>query len=418
MPRSSCEGSGRDIKAVDRRAVDMPHPFGSPNSARREAQPRRITVRDVSYSHQPARPRRLWLFLPAAALVVAAAAWCGLWYFAAGRAETEIATWRAREAQRGRVVACAQQEIGGFPFRIEVRCAEPSLAFRDPRLPGLRAKDALAAVQIYSPNLLIGEITGPLSVARADGAALASIGWRNAQVSVRGLVPPPERVSAVFDKITVDQLDSGAAARLALADHLEVHLRQAPRLPQDPPSFDLGLRLAAATVPPVPQLASTPFDADVSAVLRGLDDLSPKPLAQRLRELQAAGGRLEIRQARMAQGDIVAVGQGTLMLTAAGRLDGELNLTVAGLEQLVTALGLDQAVGRQAQSAANRLAPGLNLDKLLGSRGNAALAAAGVAMLGRPAELEGRKAVSLPLRFADGQVFFGPLLVGQMQPLF
>ncbi|MDQ2083877.1 DUF2125 domain-containing protein [Xanthobacteraceae bacterium Astr-EGSB] len=375
-------------------------------------------MRDVPYSYPPARPRRLWLILPVVTLVVLALAWCGLWYFAAGQAESEIAAWREGEAQRGRVITCASQEIGGFPFRIEVSCAEPSVAFRDPQLPALKAKNALAAVQIYQPNLLIAEISGPLAVTQASGTAIASIGWRDAQVSVRGLMPPPERVSAVFDKITADRLDAGAPERLAAAEHLELHVRQAPRLPADPPAFDLGLRLSGATVPQVPQLASAPLNADISAVLRGVDDLSPKPLAQRLREFQAAGGRLDIRQARVSQGEVVAVGQGTLRLTAAGRLDGELNLTVAGLDQLVTALGLDQAVARQTQGAANRLAPGLNLEKLLGSRGNAALAAAGVAMLGRPAELEGRKAVTLPLRFADGQVFFGPLMVGQMQPLF
>jgi hypothetical protein len=62
--------------------------------------------------------------------------------------------------------------------------------------------------------------------------------------------------------------------------------------------------------------------------------------------------------------------------------------------------------------------PGLNLQSLLGPRGNSALAAMGASMLGQPAELEGRQAVTLPLRFADGVVFLGPLRVGQMAPLF
>ena len=39
-------------------------------------------------------------------------------------------------------------------------------------------------------------------------------------------------------------------------------------------------------------------------------------------------------------------------------------------------------------------------------------------MLGQPAELEGRKAVALPLRFTDGTVYLGPLKVGQTAPLF
>lgn len=374
-------------------------------------------MRDFPSHVPPPRPRRRWLFLPFGFLVVLAAAWCGFWYFAAGRAEEEIARWRQHEAQRGRIFACADQAISGFPFRIEVRCAAPTADIRQPQAVSFKAGNMLAAVQIYQPNLMIAEIAGPLTVA-ANASPIASIEWQQAQASVRGLMPPPERISAVFDKIVLTLVDGAERRPGASADHLEIHVRQAPYLPPDPPALDLGLRLAGGIVPSVPQLASVPVEADVTAVLTGLEDFSAKPLAQRLRELQAAGGRLDIRQARVRQGDFLAVGQGTLRLTAAGRLDGEVNLTVAGLEYLMTALGLDQMVARQTQGAANRLAPGLNLDKLLGPRGNAALAAAGVAMLGRPAELEGRKAVMLPLRVADGVVFLGTLRVGELLPLF
>ena len=50
------------------------------------------------------------------------------------------------------------------------------------------------------------------------------------------------------------------------------------------------------TLPQVSQLAGPPVDAEIAAVLRGLNDFSAKPLSQRLRELQAADGRLEIEQ--------------------------------------------------------------------------------------------------------------------------
>jgi hypothetical protein len=375
-------------------------------------------VRDPNPYQPPAR-RRPWLVIvPVAGLVLLATAWCAFWFFAAGRAESELTRWREREAQRGRIYACANEAVGGFPFRIEMRCQEPSADFRRIKSVSLKAKSSVAAVQIYQPTLMVSEIAGPMTVSENGATPVAVVDWQLAQVSVRGLTALPERISAVFDKFAVDRLEAGAAQKAVSADHLEFHIRQAPRLPQDPMVLDLALKLDGALIPLVPQLATTALEADITAVLRGLDDLAPKPLAERLRQLQAANGRLEIRQARIRQGDVIGVGQGTLSLTAAGRLDGEVNLTIAGLDQLVTALGLDQAVARQTQSAASRLAPGLNLDKLLGPRGNAAIAAAGVAMLGRPAELEGRKAVTVPLRFSDGAVFLGPLPVGQMQPLF
>ena len=64
------------------------------------------------------------------------------------------------------------------------------------------------------------------------------------------------------------------------------------------------------------------------------------------------------------------------------------------------------------------------LDRILPGLGGAvrnnsgSLAAAGISMLGQPAEIEGKKAVTLPLKFTDGAVYLGPILVGQTQALF
>src|SRR5262249_47783904 len=67
--------------------------------------------------------RRRWpLFVPSAVVVLLAVAWSGLWLYASACAKTEIAAWRAREAQAGRAQDCAAQSIGGYPFRIESRC--------------------------------------------------------------------------------------------------------------------------------------------------------------------------------------------------------------------------------------------------------------------------------------------------------
>ena len=78
--------------------------------------------------HQPgsAPRRRLWpVFLPLAFVVVLALGWSGFWFLAAGAAETRIAGWREREANSGRFYNCERQTVGGFPFRIEVRCIDP-----------------------------------------------------------------------------------------------------------------------------------------------------------------------------------------------------------------------------------------------------------------------------------------------------
>jgi hypothetical protein len=375
-----------------------------------------MSVSYPTYDAAVPRPPRRWRIVAPLALVLALAlGWSGFWFYAAGRAQTELAAWNQREAAAGRVLSCTRQDFGGYPFRFELGCSAPELQLTRARVT-LKAKDMHAAVQVYQPTLAIAEFAGPLTVADAQGHA-AVVDWTLAQMSVRVRPSaPPERVSLVLDQPSIAQ--NGGAPALARAAHAEVHLREAPRLPQDPPAFDLALDLTQALFPGVPRVPATPIDAQIAATLRGLADLSPRPVQQVLRDLQAANGSLDVRQARIRQGDVLAVGRGTLRLTARGALDGQIDLTVAGIEQLVTALGLDRAVGQASQNALNRVAPGLNLDSLLGSHGNAALAAMGATMLGQPAELEGRKAVTLPLRFTDGTVFLGPLKVGEIAPLY
>jgi hypothetical protein len=358
-------------------------------------------------------PRRWRIVLPLALVAALAAGWTGFWYYAASRAQAELAAWQARAAARGEVVSCAGESFSGFPFRFELACGEPSLTLRNAHL-SLKARNLHAAVQVYQPNLAIAEITGPLAVTQ-DGRPAGTLDWTLAQASVHGLSTPPERVSLVLDKPAARLADGGP---LADAAHAELHVRPAPRLPQDPPAFDLALNLAQANLSGIARLRDRPIDANVTGTLRGLSDFSPRPWRQMLHDLQAANGRLEVHEARIRQGDILAVGQGALALTPRGMLDGQVDLTIAGLEQLMSVLGLDEAVGRASQNAFDRLAPGLNLNQLLGPRGNAAIAAAGAAMLGKPAELEGRQAVTLPLRFSDGAVFLGPLKVGEVAPLF
>ncbi len=76
----------------------------------------------------PTRRRsRFWLYGPFMLLVVLAAGWSAFWFYARGRIATEIDTALAREVERGRTWTCTDRSIGGFPFRIELRCNALSL---------------------------------------------------------------------------------------------------------------------------------------------------------------------------------------------------------------------------------------------------------------------------------------------------
>jgi hypothetical protein len=390
------------------------------------------------------RRRPLWrLFIMPVLLVIAALAWSAFWFYAASEVDVKADAWRAQEAKSGRVYDCARRSVAGFPFRLEVRCDGASVALKS-QTAGQAASQApitaklgeiLVVAQIYDPKLLIAEFTAPATIADSGVSPSMSVNWSKARSSVVGLPAVPQRASIAFDDPEIDRVNGSMLTPLASARHAELHGRLAEGSSPDRPVIETVLKIEGGNVQEVHPLLAQPFDADVRTLLSGLKDFSPKPWPERFRELQAAGGHVEIVQSRIAQGDVVAVAAGTLGLTAQGRLDGELQMTVAGIEKVIPALGIEKMLDEGVpQATLDRLAPGVKtqdlnnlfgaLDRAIPGLGKAVKqnanvgVAAGINALGREAVLEGKKARAFPLRFVDGAVYLGPLRVGQVPPLF
>ena len=390
------------------------------------------------------RRRPLWrLFLPPILLLIAAAAWSAFWFYAASEAEVKADAWRAQEAKSGRVYNCAKRTVAGFPFRLEVRCDGASVslvsqtagqaATQTPVMASLG--EILVVAQVYDLKLLIAEFKAPARIAESRGTSSMLVNWSKARSSVVGLPAVPQRASIVFDDASVDRINGSVQVPLARARHIELHGRLAEGAPLDHPVIETVLKIEAGSVQEVHPLLAQPFDAEVRTMLSGLKDLAPKPWPDRFRELQAGGGHVEIVQSRIQQGDLIAVAAGTLGLSGEGRLDGELQMTVAGIEKVIPALGIEKMLDEGVpQATLDRLAPGIktqDVGNLLGAldraipglgkvvKQNANIGvAAGVNALGKEAVLEGKKARTFPLRFVDGAVYLGPLNVGQVPPLF
>jgi len=371
----------------------------------------------MSYSADPARPRRRrWLlFLPFTLVVLLALAWTGLWFYAAARARTEIAAWREREFSAGRVEDCASESIGGYPFAIEVRCEGASFQVNGTPSLRLQLPAVLVAAQVYDPKLVISEFTGPLEISEPGRPPAYVLNWTLGQASVRGLPSALERVSLVLDAPTVRNPAIVGNDTVFRAQHLELHGRPAPASTRNDPLIETALRLTAAVADKLHPVAAKPIDADIDTVLRGGVDLSPKPWPIRLREWQARGGDLEIVKARVQQEDVIAVGAGSLKLTERGGLDGNLQVTVVGIEKVLKMFDIERIMSEgqigATISALDRLIPGLGGIARQNTPGL-------VAALGQRTLLEGKPAVAFPVRFADGTVFLGPFQVGQVAPLF
>ena len=390
------------------------------------------------------RRRPLWrLFIMPILLLIAAAAWSAFWFFAASQVDVRADAWRAQEAKSGRVYDCAKRSVAGFPFRLEVRCDGASVTLLSQTAAQAATQAPITAqlgqilvvAQVYDPKLLIAEFTAPATISDRGQQTSMIVNWNKAHSSVVGLPAVPQRASITFDDASVSRVDGPVQAPVAGAKHVELHGRLAEGSALDRPVIETVLRIAGGSVQGLHPLLVQPFDADVRTMLSGLKDFSPKPWPERFREIQAAGGHVEIVQSRIAQGDLIAVAAGTLGLTADGRLDGELQMTVAGIEKVIPALGIEKMLEEGVpQATLDRVAPGVktrDVNNLLGAldraipglgkvvKQNANVGvAAGINALGKEAVLEGKKARAFPLRFVDGVVFLGPLKVAQIPPLF
>jgi hypothetical protein len=372
----------------------------------------------------PARRRPSWaLVLPVLIAVLLVAGWTGFWYHMALKAEHTVTAWREREAKLGRIYTCASQGIGGYPFRIEVRCADPTAELHnvEPAL-ALRAKDILVAAQLFDSTHLVSEFVGPLSMGELGHAPSMVASWASAKTAVHGSPYAPDSTSITLDKPALDRMTPGGKDTVIKAGRLDLQGRIIGGSPTERPIIEVVLQLGSALMPNWHPLAAQPSDVQVRAVLRGLPDFTPKSWPVRFKELQAAGGRIDITSARIQQGDSIAVTAGSLSLSPRGGLDGQMRITIVGLDRVLPALGLDSVLPpgttdrlNPAINALNRLSPGLG--GMVRDRAGAGIAA-GLSAIGEQTELEGKPAIMLPLRFNDGAITLGPIPIGQVPLLF
>jgi hypothetical protein len=364
-----------------------------------------------------------------AVIVVLAAGWCGLWYYAASVADRTLAGWVAREAAAGRDYSCGSEGISGFPFRVQAHCVTADAALKSSTPPFvLAAQEITFTAQVYHPTVLVGDVTGPLTVAAPGQPPSFVATWSLARMSVSGLPPNPDAVSFTIQQPHLNRGAGDNAPTLFSADDTDFQARIVGGAADDHPVIDAVLHFDSATAPSIHPLLGEPLKGNIEVVLRGFKDLSPKPLADRLREMATSGGNIEIKALRIERADAAVVGSGTLTVNANGRLDGVIQVSVYGLDSIVPQLGIDKLIGQgldrltgangqsgQGLSTLDRLVPGLS--GVVSQSANASVVD-NLKKMGQPTQIDDKPAVALPLRFANGAVYLGMIRLGEVPALF
>jgi hypothetical protein len=364
-------------------------------------------------------PRRRWpIWAPVAAIILLAALWSGLWYVSASVADRALAGWVEREAAAGRAYACGSETIGGFPIDVRARCTDVTAEIKNSRPPySVSAKALDFVAEVYRPTRLVGEVTGPLTIATAGQPPSLTADWARARLVVSGVPPYPDTLSF---ELSAPRLDRAGGESLFNAKQADFNGRIAEGSPRDHPVLDLTLHLAGASARFHPLLGQ-PIDGDINAIVRGLTDLSPKPWADRMREMQAAGGGIEIKSFRFTQANAIVVGAGTLGLSPEGKLNGAVRVAIVGIEQIVPLLGIDRMIGQGIDQLSggsrtlDRLVPGLS--ETIRETANASVIE-NLKKMGEPTAIDNRPAILLPLRFVNGTIYLGMVRVGEAPALF
>ena len=353
---------------------------------------------------QSAPRSRRGLFMPYILLLALVVLWSAGWFYVRGRAASEMDGWIAREASAGRTWTCADRSIGGYPFRIELRCGSVGLARADGRF---RLGPLTAVAQVYQPRHVLMLAEGPFHVEQGDLVGDAT--WTMLEGSFHGASDGFVRASLVIDAPSVTVAGATPDPIAVSARHLELHARPTPGRFESDGAVDLSLRLSQALAPMADALIGNadPADLTLDATVDRATTLGTGTVARELERWRQAGGSLDVASLALAKGERRLQAKGSLGIDQGHRVEGQLDLRAAGVESLVAAV-VGQRFGADRGALVGNLVGGL-----LGLRrqpeGGAGDASGEAALKPLP-----------PLRLADGRLMFGPIAIPnvRLQPLY
>ena len=339
-------------------------------------------------AQRPGRAKRRFQIL-VGVVVAIALLWTGAWFAARHYVAGKIAAIEARAEAEGATLACSEQGISGFPFRIAVTCTKLAAS-----CPAEEAGIDLAGIEatalIYNPGHALLAAKGPLALKGPDGIALDA-DWTQLQSSLRLGFSGLKRYSLVTDAFAASlaapgRLDAPLAVR---ADHAELHLVPDPA---DDGFVDLFTSFANGTVTMPGQPALPPVTADIevdlprAVVLAGGD---------RLAAWIASGQPIHLRRLVVDLAGFSAALAGDATIGADGLLTGDFTVRLTALDRL----------------------PDLVEQIRPGSRDRVARMIAPLSMMLKPVSADGRDWREARIRVDRGRATMGFIPLGRIPPL-
>lgn len=324
---------------------------------------------------------RLIIFVPAGAIVIAAAAYAGYWFLTANRLRAGLEQWAEARRAEGYTVNWRQDTVGGFPGSFRVTLREAALA---------RGND----YRVIAP--VITGVASPFDLTRWHVAApqggSGTAQGIDAAIAARSLSGDVTLGSAetTLDVSAVALTGAGAAAGQVTA-HFVVP-RQAPRSHQEP-GLDASVGIFHLTLPrPVTALGDT-----IEHVGADFSVMGALPIGDARRALakwRDDGGTLELQRCDVQWGALQLEANGTFALDTAMQPIASLSASIANHGALV-----DAVVAAGLLPKRNATVVKLVLD-LLAHRGP-----------------DGQSRLTAPVTVQDGKVSIGRAELARVPPI-
>ncbi len=137
-----------------------------------------------------------WLMPSVAVVMVGVIGWSVFWYVKSRETAAALTAWTTHEARLGRTWSCPNQKTGGFPFSVEISCA--NLLFQGEIL-GKTLTGTVRGFRTTSPLLrtdkLLADIDAPFIAKTSDGTVDVSLQWSELFLDLAGRPDALERLS-------------------------------------------------------------------------------------------------------------------------------------------------------------------------------------------------------------------------------
>src|SRR5262249_54302272 len=141
------------------------------------------------------------------------AGWSAVWLHARWTVEQSIAAWSDWETQAGNTYGCSERSVSGYPFRVEVRCADPVatvLAGRS-RLT-IKAAELRAVGNLLQGGVVRAVLTGPVSITGPGYSVAGS--WTRAETTIDGTALRLDQLAVVLEGFKFDRMTRGGSETL------------------------------------------------------------------------------------------------------------------------------------------------------------------------------------------------------------